>query len=108
MPNCLLMGMAGCSDGPKKKIILHITLSSDYHKKEKKKSSKRETIVLREELGVEWREGSGSERVRERKRGELETPNIQACSHNTAQTRCFHSAQRSHTKKDNCNNIEIS
>lgn len=94
--------MAGCHDG-QKIIILHITLSSDHHKKGKKKSSKRETIVLRE--GLQGREGS--ERVRER-RGELETPNIQACSHNTAQTRCFHSAQRSHTKKDNCNNIEIS
>lgn len=32
MPNYLLMGMAGCNDGEKKKkIILHITLSSDHH-----------------------------------------------------------------------------
>lgn len=43
MLNYLLMGMAGSSDGPKK-IILHITLSSDHHKKTKKK----EKIVLRE------------------------------------------------------------
>lgn len=36
MLNYLLMGMAGCSDGPKK-IILHITLSSDHHKKQKRR-----------------------------------------------------------------------
>lgn len=65
MLNYLLMGMAGSSDGPKK-IILHITLSSDHHKKNKKEgknSTKRETkLIVLGEGGGKGRERIGSMR----------------------------------------------
>lgn len=42
MPNYLLMGMAGCNDGQKKKkIILHITLSSDHHGKKNREKRRK-------------------------------------------------------------------
>lgn len=65
--------------------MLHITLSSDHHKKQR--------VVPRE-----------GERERE-----IKTPNTQACGHNTTRTRCFHSVSplQSH-KEDNRNKIEIS
>lgn len=47
MPNCLLMGMAGCNGGQKKEIILHITLSSNHQKFFKKKK-----VVSRERQRV--------------------------------------------------------
>lgn len=53
MPNYLLMGMAGCNDG-QKKIILHITLSSDHHTQiVVPKERERERVVTRE-----WEGGS--------------------------------------------------
>lgn len=48
MPNYLLMGMAGCNDGQKKKIILHITLSSDHHGKKKRERKEENRVVPRE------------------------------------------------------------